>query len=137
LLVFPKSLEQAAVHMEHQLIMSPSRIVYLAMAAALTFQPALANTRQPDPGFLNDTLCTFEVLGLIPKSNLLNNTLLRWPKGSCCTTTDCELQQLNCPVNSQYTGSGGDICCYKADGNGAAAGMCKCGINRQPQGTCF
>lgn len=97
----------------------------------------LANSRQPDPGSVNDTVCTFKVLELVPKSNLLNNTLLLWPKESCCTTTDCELQDFNCPANSAHTGSGGDICCFKADGNGAEAGSCRCEIDAQPQGTCF
>ena len=97
---------------------------------------AHANTRQPDPGAVDDTLCTVEVVKMVRAGNLASNTLLLWPKGSCCTTTDCELQSFSCPANSAHTGSGGDICCYKP-GGGAAAGTCKCGIDSYPQGTCF
>lgn len=115
--------------------MSPSlrALLLVLLVPAL----ALANTRQPDPGTVNDTLCTFEVLKLIPKSNLLNNTLLLWPKGSCCTTTDCSLQSFSCPANAAHSGTGGDVCCFKPTGNGAAAGSCRCGIDKQRQGTCF
>ena len=48
-----------------------------------------------------------------------------------------ELQDFSCPVNAAHAGGGGDICCYKADGNDASAGTCKCGIDKEPEGTCF
>lgn len=95
-----------------------------------------ANTRQPDPGPVDNTLCTVEVVKMVRSSELKDNTLLLWPKGSCCTTTDCSLQSFNCPTNSAHTGTGGDICCYKP-GGGAAYGACKCGIDQYPQGTCY
>lgn len=113
------------------------------VATALLFLAlplAQANTRQPDPGFEDDTLCTVEVVKHVRLSNLKNNTLLFWPKDSCCTTTDCELQDFSCPENPAHPssdGKGGDICCFKASGNGADYGMCRCGIDANPQGTCF
>ncbi|TKA79373.1 hypothetical protein B0A55_02832 [Friedmanniomyces simplex] len=117
--------------------MAPSTTQLLSSLLLATIPFVSANTRQADPGFTNDTLCTFAVLELIPKSNLLNNTLLLWPKDSCCTTTDCSLQHFRCPSNSAHAEKGGDVCCYKADGNGASAGVCKCGIDGFAQGTCF
>ena len=110
-----------------------SCLVLLTILAPLT----LANTRQPDPGPVDDTICTGEVFKMLPGSNIRKNPLLLWPKGSCCTTTDCKLQKFSCPSNPAHPGSDGDICCFKASGNGAAAGTCKCGIDEQPQGTCF
>ncbi|TKA31756.1 hypothetical protein B0A50_01834 [Salinomyces thailandicus] len=96
-----------------------------------------ANTRVPDPGALADTACTIAILGEIPDSNLMNNTLLLWPHDSCCTTTDCQLQDFECPNNEKHEGAGGDVCCYKAGGDGAEAGICRCGIDEVEQGTCF
>nr|POE46231.1 hypothetical protein CFP56_73193 [Quercus suber] len=107
------------------------------MVLALLFSVAQANTRHADPGLVNDTLCTFDVFSLLPKSNLLNNTLLIWPAGSCCTTIDCTLQDFTCATNPVHNGTGGDVCCYKATGDGAKAGMCQCGLDKFPQGTCF
>jgi hypothetical protein len=103
---------------------------------ATTFGLTTANTRQPDPGTEDDILCTVEVVKMVRLGQLADNNLLLWPKGSCCTTTDCQLQKFSCPTNPNHTGSGGDICCYKP-GGGAAAGTCKCGIDEEPQGTCF
>ncbi|CAJ2513065.1 Uu.00g011840.m01.CDS01 [Anthostomella pinea] len=103
----------------------------IAITLLAVIVPALGNTREPDPGTEKDILCTVEVAKLVPDSSIVNNTLLLWPKGSCCTTTDCEIQKFGCPAGN------GDICCYKASGNGVAAGMCDCGIDQQPQGTCF
>lgn len=88
------------------------------------------NTRQPDPGPVADTLCTVEIVKMVRAGDLADNTLLLWPKGSCCTITDCNLQSFSCP------NGGADICCYKP-GGGAAAGTCKCGINSFAQGTCY
>jgi hypothetical protein len=99
---------------------------------------SIANSRQPDPGSADDTLCTVAVLGMLDTSPpSLNNTLLLWPKSSCCTTTDCQLQKFTCPFNAAHSDSKGDICCYKASGDGADAGTCKCGIDQEMQGTCF
>lgn len=106
----------------------------------LLFPSTLANTRVPDPGFEADTLCTVEVVKHVRLNNLKNNTLLLWPKDSCCTTTDCELQDFSCPENPAHPstdGKDGDICCFKASGKGADFGMCRCGIDANPQGTCF
>ena len=100
----------------------------------------LANTRQPDPGLVDDTICTANVFKMLDPLYPANNTLLIWPKGSCCTTIDCELQGFKCPANPAHPntdGKGGDICCYKASGKGADAGACACGIDKKPEGTCF
>ncbi|EME44772.1 hypothetical protein DOTSEDRAFT_72276 [Dothistroma septosporum NZE10] len=99
-----------------------------------------ANTRQPEPGPVKDTVCTVNVFKMIDPLYPQNNTLLLWPKGSCCTTTDCELQSFKCPANAAHPttdDNGGDTCCYKASGDGGDAGTCVCGIDMQTQGTCF
>lgn len=118
----------------------PSLPQTLCLTALLALPFASANTRQPDPGPVDDTLCTVEVVKMVRLSNLANNTLLLWPEGTCCTTIDCQLQKFSCPENPKHPsadGKGGDICCSKPSGNGAAAGHCQCGIDAQPQGTCF
>ncbi|KAF2160397.1 hypothetical protein M409DRAFT_29243 [Zasmidium cellare ATCC 36951] len=112
----------------------------LLATLSLLLPSTLANTRRPDPGFEADTLCTVEVVKNIRLSDPLNNTLLLWPKGSCCTTIDCQLQDFSCPENPAHPsgdGKGGDICCFKASGEGEDFGMCRCGIDANPQGTCF
>ena len=106
----------------------------LALLPSLT----LANTRQPDPGVLDDTICTANVLKMLGKTGpSLSNTLLLWPKNSCCTTTDCSVQKFSCPANPAHTGTGGDVCCYKASGKGTDAGTCVCAIDTKAEGTCF
>lgn len=142
--MFPRSALPQSNTIQHPFfaVLSIKKVITMQLLSYLvllpTFVPLIqANTREPDPGPANDTLCTLAVVAEIPGSNILNNTLLLWPKGSCCTTTDCGLQKFSCPANSAHSGSGGDICCYKGSGDGAVAGMCRCGIDEQPQGTCF
>lgn len=116
----------------------PNVFGLLLVALAIVSPTTYANTREPDPGPVNDTLCTVEVVKMARLDK--DNTLLLWPKGSCCTTTDCTLQKFSCPENAAHPssdGKGGDICCYKASGNGADLGACRCGIDAEPQGTCF
>ncbi|KAI0125152.1 hypothetical protein BJ170DRAFT_597981 [Xylariales sp. AK1849] len=96
-----------------------------------------ANTRMPDPGPAADILCTVEVVKMIRESPIEDNTLLLWPAGTCCTTTDCELQHWSCQANPVHPGKNGDVCCFKASGSGADIGYCRCGIDSNPQGTCY
>ena len=112
-------------------------VLAIVLLAPLNVLPAtLANSRQPDPGLLDHTLCTVEIVKMVRAGTLASNILLLWPKGSCCTTTGCQLQSFSCPANPAHTGNGGDICSYKP-GGGAAAGTCKCGTDSQPQGSCY
>ncbi|KAK4610712.1 hypothetical protein CLAFUW4_13556 [Fulvia fulva] len=86
----------------------------------ISITTATANTRQPDPGPINDTICTVNVFKMLDPLYPENNTLLIWPKGSCCTTIDCQLQAFKCPANPAHPnpdGKGGDICCYKETGD--------------------
>jgi hypothetical protein len=123
---------------DNNLPASQTRMLRPIFVALLLPTLSVANSRQPDPGSADDTLCTVAVLGMLDTSPpSLNNTLLLWPKNSCCTTTDCQLQKFTCPFNAAHSDSKGDICCYKASGNGADAGTCKCGIDQEMQGTCF
>ncbi len=47
------------------------------MQSSLARTPfAATDTRQPDPGFINDTFCPFALLELAPTSSLLNDALL-------------------------------------------------------------
>lgn len=124
------------------IIMKPTpRTIPLSLFLSVLLALSQANTREPDPGAEADTLCFAEVLKIaaemVPDSSLLDDTVPGWPEGSCCTTTDCELQHLSCPMNPAHAEDGGDMCCYKESGDGAEAGTCMCGIDQQPQGTCF
>jgi len=42
-----------------------------------------------------------------------------------------------CPADPTHSEKGGNVRCYKANGNGASAGVCGCGAGGYPPGNCF
>lgn len=117
------------------------QIIILALALPClmtpTSSPSPLHTRMPDPGPLSDTLCTVAVVEAVRLDSLENNTLVLWPKGTCCTTTDCNLQDFSCPPSAAHADQDGDICCFKESEAGDAIGYCRCGIDKNPEGSCF
>ena len=58
-------------------------LVSAVLNILLLLGAAQANTRQPDLGLANDTLCTVEVLKIVPTTDITSGRVPLWAKGSC------------------------------------------------------